>query len=203
MRFVGVLYSILTLAVAWKLLEEIVRLLEAAPGPKYKAAFAAAYGAGLRISEVVALKVSDIDSKRMLLKIEQGKGRKDRFAMLSPVLLELLRDWYRIALPTVWLFPGRDRLLPITTRQFNRAVHAAAHMAEIKKRVTPHTLRHSFATHLLEQKTDIRLIQVLLGHAKLDTTALYAQVATNTIRAVMSPLDRLTPLRADKDEPPA
>src|SRR6516164_2022046 len=94
--------------------EEIVRLLEAAPGPKYKAAFAAAYGAGLRISEVVALKVSDIDSKRMLLKIEQGKGRKDRFAMLSPVLLELLRDWYRIARPTAWLFPGRDRLLPIT-----------------------------------------------------------------------------------------
>ena len=123
--------------------------------------------------------------------------------MLSPVLLELLRDWYRIARPTVWLFPGRDRLLPITTRQFNRAVHAAAQMAEIKKRVTPHTLRNSFATHLLEQKTDIRLIQVLLGHAKLESTALYAQVATNTIRAVMSPLDRLTPLRADKDEPPA
>jgi site-specific recombinase XerD len=183
--------------------EEIVRLLEAAPGPKYKAALAAAYGAGLRVSEVVALKVSDIDSKRMLLKIEQGKGRKDRFAMLSPVLLDLLRDWYRIARPTAWLFPGRDRLLPITTRHFNRVVHAAARMAEIKKRVTPHTLRHSFATHLLEQNTDIRLIQVLLGHAKLDTTALYAQVATNTIRAVMSPLDRLTPLRGHKDEPPA
>jgi integrase/recombinase XerD len=183
--------------------EEIVRLLEAAPGPKYKAALAAAYGAGLRVSEVVALKVSDIDSKRMLLKIEQGKGRKDRFAMLSPVLLELLRDWYRIARPTAWLFPGRDRLLPMTTRHFNRVVYAAAHTAEIKKRVTPHTLRHSFATHLLEQNTDIRLIQVLLGHAKLDTTALYAQVATNTIRAVMSPLDRLTPLRGDKDEPPA
>ena len=115
----------------------------------------------------------------MLLRIEQGKGRKDRFAMLSPVLLELLRDWYRIARPTVWLFPGRDRLLPLTTRQFNRAVHAAADMAEIKKRVTPHTLRHSFATHLLEQNTDVRLIQVLLGHAKLETTALYAQVATN------------------------
>jgi hypothetical protein len=103
---------------------------------------------------VVALKVSDIDSKRMLLRIEQGKGQKDRFAMLSPVLLELLRDWYRIARPAVWLFPGRDRLLPLTTRQFNRAVHAAAEIAEIKKRVTPHTLRHSFATHLLEQKTD-------------------------------------------------
>jgi len=178
-------------------------LLEAAPGPKYKAALSAGYGAGLRVSEVVALKVSDVDSKRMLLKIEQGKGRKDRFAMLSPVLLELLRDWYRIARPKVWLFPGRDRLLPLTTRQFNRAVHAAAHLAEIKKRVTPHTLRHSFATHLLEQNTDIRLIQVLLGHAKLDTTALYAQVATNAIRAVTSPLDRLTPLRANRNEPPA
>lgn len=184
-------------------LDEIARLLEAAPGPKYKAALSAAYGAGLRVSEVVALKVSDIDSKRMLLRIEQGKGQKDRFAMLSPVLLELLRDWYRIARPAVWLFPGRDRLLPLTTRQFNRAVHAAAHLAEIKKRVTPHTLRHSFATHLLEQKTDIRLIQVLLGHAKLDTTALYTRVATNTIRAVMSPLDRLTPLTGNKREPPA
>ena len=101
-------------------LEEIARLLEAAPGPKYKAALSAAYGAGLRVSEVVALKVSDIDSERMLLRIEQGKGRKDRFAMLSPLLLELLRDWYRIARPAVWLFPGRDRLLPLTTRQFNR-----------------------------------------------------------------------------------
>ena len=183
--------------------EEIARLLEAAPGPKYKAALSAAYSAGLRVSEVVALKVSDIDSERLLLRIEQGKGRKDRFAMLSPKLLDLLRDWYRIARPAVWLFPGRDPMLPLTTRQFNRAVHAAAHMDEIKKRVTPHTLRHSFATHLLEQNTDIRLIQVLLGHAKLDTTALYAQVATNTIRAVTSPLDRLTPLRANRNEPPA
>ena len=184
-------------------LDEIARLLEAAPGPKYKAALSATYGAGLRVSEVVALKVPDIDSKRMLLRIEQGKGQKDRFAMLSPVLLELLRDWYRIARPTLWLFPGRDRLLPLTTRQFNRVVHAAAEMAEIKKRVTPHTLRHSFATHLLERKTDIRLIQVLLGHAKLETTALYAQVATNIIRAVMSPLDHLSPLTGSKYEPPA
>ena len=184
-------------------LDEVARLLEAAPGPKYKAALSAAYGAGLRVSEVVALKVSDVDSKRMLLRIERGKGQRDRYAMLSPVLLELLRDWYRIARPTVWLFPGRDRLLPLTTRQFNRVVHAAAHMAEINKRVTPHTLRHSFATHLLEEKTEIRMIQVLLGHAKLDTTALYTQVATNTIRAVMSPLDRLTPLRANRNEPPA
>ena len=145
--------------------EEVARLLEAAPGPKYKAALSAAFAAGLRVSEVVSLKVSDIHSERMLLRIEQGKGRKDRFAMLSPELLELLRDWYRIARPAVWLFPGRDLMLPMTTRQFTRAVHAAANMAKIKKRVTPHTLRHSFATHLLEQKTDVRLIQVLLGRA--------------------------------------
>jgi integrase/recombinase XerD len=183
--------------------EEVTRFLDAAPGPKYKAAFSAAYGAGLRVSEVVALKVSDVDSGRMLLRIEQGKGRKDRFAMLSPQLLALLRDWWRIARPQVWLFPGRDRINPLTTRQFNRAVHAAAHMAEIAKRVTPHTLRHSFATHLLEQNIDIRVIQVLLGHAKLETTTLYTRVATNTIRTVMSPLDRLTPLRAGRHEPPA
>src|SRR5258708_2275860 len=110
-------------------------------------------GAGLRVSGVVALKVSDIDSERMLLRIEQGKGRKDRFAMLSPRLLELLRDWYRIARPAVWLFPGRDPLLPLTTRQFNRVVHAAADRAAIKKRVTPHTLRHSFPTPPLEAET--------------------------------------------------
>ena len=182
-------------------LEEIARLLEAAPGPKYKAALSAAYGAGLRVSEVVALKVSDIDSERMLLRIEQGKGRKDRFAMLSPRLLELLRDWYRIARPAVWLFPGRDPLLPLTTRQFNRVVHTAAE-GVIKRRVMPHTLCHSFATQLLEEKSDVRLIQVLLGNARLDTTALYAQVATNVIRAVMSPLDRLTPLTSEK-KPPA
>ena len=138
----------------------------------------------------------------MLLRIEQGKGRKDRFAMLSPELLELLRDWYRIARPAVWLFPGRDLMMPMTTRQFTRAVHAAANMAEIKKRVTPHTLRHSFATHLFEQKTDVRLIQVLLGHAKLDTTMLYTHVATNVIREVMSPLDRLTPLTSKRYDPP-
>jgi len=183
-------------------LEEVARLLEAASGPKYKAALSAAYGAGLRVSEVVALKVSDIDSERLLLRIEQGKGRKDRFAMLSPKLLDLLRDWYRIARPAIWLFPGRDRMLPMTTRQFNRAVHTAAGMAGIKKRVTPHTLRHSFATHLLEQNTDVRLIQVLLGHAKVDTTALYTQVATNVIRAVMSPLDRLTALTSKRPDPP-
>ena len=181
--------------------EEVARFLEATPGIKYKAALSVAYGAGLRVSEVVSLKVSDIDSQRMMLRVEQGKGRKDRHAMLSPVLLELLRDWYRIAHPQGWLFPGQNPVNPMTTRQLTRACQAAAHMAEITKRVTPHTLRHSFATHLLEQNIDVRVIQVLLGHAKLETTALYTRVATNTIREVMSPLDRLTPLRPKKDEP--
>jgi integrase/recombinase XerD len=177
--------------------EEVGLLLEAAPGPKYKAALGTAYGAGLRVSEVAALKVDDIDSTRMLIRVEQGKGRKDRNAMLSPQLLALLRLWWRegkrrnVLLPHGWLFPGRNCLEPVSTRQLNRAVHEAAEAASIKKRVTPHTLRHSFATHLLEQDVDIRVIQVLLGHSKLDTTALYARVATKTIRAVTSPLEHL------------
>jgi integrase/recombinase XerD len=182
--------------------EEVARLLEAAPGVKYKAALGVAYGAGLRVSEVVALKVSDIDSQRMMLRVEQGKGHKDRYVMLSPQLLELLRDWWRIARPRAWLFPGQNPINPMTARQLNRACHAAARVAEITKRVSPHTLRHSFATHLLEQNIDIRIIQVLLGHAKLDTTALYTRVAVNTIREVMSPLERLS-LNTKKDEPPA
>jgi integrase/recombinase XerD len=178
--------------------EEVGRLLEAAPGPKHKAALGTAYGAGLRVSEVAALKVDDVDSTRMLIRVEQGKGRKDRNAMLSPQLLELLRLWWRegrrrgVMLPHGWLFPGRNALEPISTRQLNRAVHEAADVAGIRKRVSPHTLRHSFATHLLEQDVDIRVIQVLLGHAKLDTTALYARVATKTIRAVTSPIEALT-----------
>jgi integrase/recombinase XerD len=189
--------------------KEVALLLEAAPGPKYQAALATAYGAGLRVAEVVALKVSDIDSTRMMLRVEQGKGRRDRCAMLSPQLLALLRAWWRegrrrgVMLPQGWLFPGRDPVNPLSTRQLNRAVHAAAEAAGINKRVTPHTLRHSFATHLLEQDIDIRVIQVLLGHAKLDTTALYARVATTTIRAVMSPLDRLGPLAEGKPRPEA
>lgn len=177
--------------------EEVGRLLEAAPGLKYKAALGTAYGAGLRVSEVTALKVSDIDSTRMLIRVEQGKGRKDRNAMLSPQLLDLLRLWWRegkrrtVMLPHGWLFPGRNPVEPLSTRQLNRAVHEAADAAGIKSRVTPHTLRHSFATHLLEQDVDIRVIQVLLGHSKLDTTALYARVATKTIQAVTSPIEHL------------
>jgi integrase/recombinase XerD len=182
-------------------LDEIARLLDAAPGLKYKAALSVAYGAGLRVSEVVSLKVSDIDSKRMVIRVEQGKGRKDRYVMLSPHLLDLLRAWWKVGQPRGWLFPGRERVNPLTTRQFNRACHAAAHMAAIDKRVSPHTLRHSFATHLLEQNIDIRVIQVLLGHAKLDTTALYTRVATKTIREVMSPLELLA-AKLKKVEPP-
>jgi site-specific recombinase XerD len=171
--------------------EEVARLLDAAPGLKYKAALSVAYGAGLRAGEVVSLKINHIDSERMVIRVEQGKGRKDRYVMLSPHLLALLRAWWKAARPQGWLFPGRDRVQPMTTRQLNRACHAAAQMAEINKRVSLHTLRHSFATHLLEQSIDVRVIQVLLGHAKLDTTALYTRVATKTISEVMSPLDHI------------
>jgi len=127
----------------------------------------------------------------MVIRVEQGKGGKDRYVMLSPSLLELLRAWWRAARPQGWLFPGQNPINPLTTRQLNRACHAATLAAGIDKRVSLHTLRHSFATHLLEQKVDIRVIQVLLGHKKLDTTALYSQVATKTIREVRSPLERL------------
>jgi site-specific recombinase XerD len=178
--------------------EEVTRLLVAAPGPKYKAALGVAYGAGLRVSEVAMLKVSDIDSTRMILRVERGKGAKDRNAMLSPQLLELLRAWWRVGkqrgvmFPHGWMFPGMNPLNPVSPRHINRIVHDTAEAANIKKRVTPHTLRHSFATHLLEANVDIRVIQVLLGHAKLETTALYTQVATKTIRQVISPLERIS-----------
>ena len=181
--------------------EEVARLIEAAPGLKYKAALSVAYGAGLRVSEVANLKVSDIDSQRMMLRVEQGKGQRDRDVMLSPRLLELLREWWKAARPQVWLFPGQNPINPITPRQINRAVTAAKDLAGISKRVSPHTLRHSFATHLLEQGADIRVIQVLLGHAKLETTALYTRVAVSTIRDVESPLERLS-LNLTKRPPP-
>ena len=173
--------------------EEVARLLEAAPGPRlrYRAAFRVANGGGLRASDVTQLKVGDIDSDRMLIRVEQGKGRRDRHVMLSPSLLDLLRDHYREARPGGWMFPDRNRIDPISTRQFNRAFGLACDFAEIKKQVSPYTLRHSFATHLLEGGTDIRVMQVLLGHARLETTTIYAKVATKTIQDVTSPLDLL------------
>ena len=177
--------------------DEVARLIAAAPNLKHRTALSVAYGAGLRASEVIALKVGDVDSKRMTLRVEQGKGRKDRYAMLSPVLLERLRVWWRVAhakgkiLPGGWLFPGLDPMDPLSTRQLNRAIHVAAEAAQIDKRVSMHTLRHSFATHLLEQKVDIRVIQVLLGHKKLETTSMYTHVATQLLREVVGPLDRL------------
>ena len=179
--------------------DEAARLIVSANNLKHQTALSVAYGAGLRASEVVALKVGDIDSTRMTLRIEQGKGRKDRYAMLSPVLLERLRAWWRVAraqgkmLDHGWLFPGQNPINPMTTRQLNRICHAAAAAAEIDKRVSMHTLRHSFATHLLEQKVDIRVIQVLLGHKRLDTTAFYVQVATDVLREVGSPLETTSP----------
>ena len=179
--------------------EEVARLIEAAGNIKYQTALSLAYGTGLRAGEVVALKVGDIDSQRMTLRVERGKGQKDRYAMLSPVLLERLRVWWRVAraqgkmLDGGWLFPGMNPIDSLSTRQLNRAIHAAAEAAHIDKRVSMHTLRHSFATHLLEQKVDIRIIQVLLGHKKLDTTALYAQVATEILHQIVSPLERLYP----------
>ncbi|WOD13896.1 tyrosine-type recombinase/integrase [Paraburkholderia kirstenboschensis] len=177
--------------------DEVGRLIAATGNLKHQTALSVAYGAGLRASEVVALKVGDVDGQRMTLRIEQGKGRKDRYAMLSPVLLERLRVWWRVAhaqgrmLERGWLFPGLDPVDAPSTRQLNRAIHAAAEAANINKRVSMHTLRHSFATHLLEQKVDIRVIQVLLGHKKLETTALYAPVATDLLREVISPLEKL------------
>ena len=180
---------------------EAALMMKAAPGATYKAALGVAYGAGLRVSEVANLKISDIDRDRMVLRVEQGKGRKDRNAMLSPRLLGLLEDWWQIGRPTTWLFPGRDPILPVTARQLYRVVRDTAAAVGIDKRVSPHTLRHSFATHLLEQGVDIRVIQVLLGHTKLDTTARYAHVASKVLREVTSPLDQLAPLQPKPGTP--
>ena len=172
--------------------EEVASLLEAAPGPKWRAALSVAYGSGLRASEVVSLKISDIDSERMRIRVEQGKGRRDRDALLSPHLLGVLRDWWKLARPPVWLFPNQHTPInPVTARSLNRAFHLAARKAGIRKAVCLHTLRHCFATHLLEQKVDVRVIQVLLGHKKLETTAVYAHVAAKTLDGVESPLDLL------------
>ena len=171
-------------------LEEVSRLINAA-SLKYQAALSVAYGAGLRASEVVHLSVNDIDSERRVIRVEQGKGQRDRYAMLSPTLLKLLRAWYRHArtkrkmLPGGWLFPDKNPDNPLTTRQLNRAFHGARQAAGIDKVVSLHSLRHAFATHLLEQREDIRVIQVLLGHKKLDNTARYTQVAAKLLHEVM------------------
>ncbi|MGD0636125.1 MAG: tyrosine-type recombinase/integrase [Beijerinckiaceae bacterium] len=184
--------------------DEVARLLGATTCLKHRAALSVAYGAGLRVAEVAALKAGDIDSERMLIRVERGKGGRYRQAMLSPDLLTLLRAWWRdgkrqgAMLPGGWLFPGQNPVKPITTRQLGRIVEEAAKTAGLTKRVSPHTLRHSFATHLLEDGVDIRVIQVLLGHAKLDNTALYTRVAARTVRAVTSPLDKLASLMAEK-----
>ena len=173
--------------------EEVSALLAAAPGPglKYRAALSIGYGGELRASEVTHLKVRDIDSDRMLIHVERGKGGKDRDVMLSPSLLDLLRDYWREARPQGWLFPGQNRVDPISSRQLSRAFMSAKSMAGVKKPATLHTLRHSFATHLLEANTDVRVIQVLLGHSKLSTTARYTHVATKTLRDVVSPFEHV------------
>jgi len=176
---------------------EAARLIAATTCLKHRAALSVAYGAGLRVAEVAALKVGDIDSERMTIRIERGKGGRHRHALLSPNLLGMLRAWWQegrqqgVMRPGGWLFPGQDPASSISTRQLSRVVEAAAEAAGLTKNVSPHTLRHSFATHLLEDGVDIRVIQVLLGHAKLDNTALYTRVATKVVRTVTSPLDKI------------
>ena len=177
--------------------DEVARLIAATTCLKHRAALSVAYGAGLRVAEVASLKVGDIDSERMLISVVRGKGGRSRHALLSPDLLALLRAWWHegrrdgVMRSGGWLFPGQDPANAITTRQLGRVVEAAAEAAGLTKHVSPHTLRHSFATHLLEDGVDIRVIQVLLGHAKLDNTALYTRVATKMVRTVTSPLDKI------------
>jgi site-specific recombinase XerD len=176
---------------------EVAKIINAVSEFKYKAMLSVAYGAGLRAMEVCQLRVTDVDSHNMVLHVEQGKGRRDRQAMLSPQLLSILRHWWYIGqkqhkmLKGGWLFPGQNPVNPISSRQLNRVCHAAVRLAGIHKRVAMHTFRHSFATHLLEQGVDIRVIQVLLGHRKLETTARYTQVANRVLKDATSPLDLL------------
>jgi len=181
--------------------DEVVRFLEAVPSLKTRAALTTAYAAGLRASEAVGLKVGDVDSGRMVIRVEHGKGGKDRYVMLSAQLLGILRTYWRLARPQYWLFPGRDETKPIDVQVLHAACRSACAAVGLAKHVTVHTLRHSFATHLLEDGVDVRVIQVLLGHVKLDTTALYTKVATRTVRAVISPLDRLGMLAAPENTP--
>jgi site-specific recombinase XerD len=185
-----------------------LKLLNATTCLKHQAALSMAYGAGgLRVAEVSMLKVADVDSERMLIRVERGKGGRYRNAMLSQDLLLSLREWWKVGRQQGvmhrdgWLFPGQHAMKPISTRQLYRIVVEAAQAADIAKRVGSHTLRHSFATHLLEDGTDIRIIQVLLGHSKLDTTALYAKIATRTVRTVTSPLDKLGLFKPGESSP--
>jgi len=181
--------------------DETKRLLAVTSSLKARLMLSLSYGCGLRAGEVVRLKVKDIDSAQKIIRIEQSKGRKDRNVMLPAETLDLLRQWWKsrpsrhdeaTPLPERWLFPGKRPGKPMTTRQLSRLFHEAADAAGIKKSVTLHALRHSFATHLLERGTDIRIIQALLGHEKLDTTARYARVATAMIASIASPLDLLS-----------
>ena len=167
---------------------------------RYRAALMTAYGAGLRVSEVVALQIGDIDSQRGLIRVRQGKGKKDRYAMLSPRLLEVLRCWFRSqhpagqrpkTSPEDWLFPGWRKGRHMNTASLQTVCREAARAAGLSKRVTVHTLRHSFSTHLVENGTDIRIIQVLLGHSRIETTARYAQVSPQVVAVTVSPLDNL------------
>jgi integrase/recombinase XerD len=188
--------------------DETRRVLAVASNLKVRVLLSLAYGCGLRAGEVVRLKVKHIDSAQNIIRIEQSKGRKDRNVMLSPETLDLLRQWWKVRpsrydlgtpVQERWLFPSRKNAgKPITTRQLSRLFHAAAGAAGIRKHVTLHALRHSFATHLLEGGTDIRIIQALLGHTKLETTARYAHVATGIISAIESPLDRLARSKHNK-----
>lgn len=171
--------------------DEVVRFLEAVPSLKTRTALATAYAAGLRASEAVGLKVGNIDSERGVIRVENGKGGKDRNVMLSAQLLRILRVYWRLARPQMWLFPGRDGTGPIDVQVLHAACRSARTAAGIDKCVTVHTLRHSFATHLLENGTDIRIIQVLLGHNHLSSTARYTRVSNALIRRIESPLDRL------------
>ncbi len=192
--------------------DETRRLLGVADNIKVRTMLSLGYGCGLRAGEVVRLKVKHIDSAQKIIRVEQAKGRKDRNVMLSPEMLDLLRQWWKARPPRDnagtpveerWLFPGRMRGQPMTTRQLNRLFHETAEAAGIKKSVTLHALRHSFATHLLERGTDIRIIQALLGHHKLDTTARYTRVATGMIAQIESPLDLLSQPRKKASKKPA
>jgi integrase/recombinase XerD len=172
--------------------DEVARFLAAVPSLKIRVALTAAYAAGLRASEVTRLKVCDVDSKRMVIRVEHGKGGKERYVMLSKQLLAMLRDYWRSERPKLFLFPGRPNDKPIDPNVLNVACRSAALVAGLDKTVSLHVLRHSFATHLLENGVDLRIIQALLGHEHLSTTTRYAKVSTQLIANVQSPLDRLS-----------